>query len=1712
MTKELAYSIKEVGSEMPYEDKIFIRERINIVNYENENQGLVYTSSGISIDGGIINVRLESDVAGWHQLSFDVPAFIIKEGKQEENPLLKKIFPLSKLQYTKVVREKGTEKEYILYFIVQPQEGTRDDSGIVLYSFDCIDYPRHALSKSKVGITIGEDTLDDKRSMTPNNEIMDVPGRVIYIKAPVEQREFNTINDLNGWLDAKPGAFAYIKNTKKAYRLTGLDPAKKDESGNLINWFELLPNQSYTMDGETPVPDAVWCPDWEGYPLAPDPNTYDFGELEVNDFKPEIVQFYWDTLWVNPERTIGRFEGEMYQKGSRLISQIYETLNYDYPDTFIKGTFQTVEDLNSIQSSYSEGATAYVISDRTVYIYTGTMWESTYQTKQEAFRTEKILKGKWANLSPMKPYLAPNDAETYLSYILEGTTWTVGEVDEIMVDKSTIAFDEEGNPVKEQELLTTQLFFDNSNAYNAITELTEAFKCYARFDHVNKKVNLRSVPGDDNGLTYLYRDNLTNSKIVQDGEKAVSKLWVYGGEDLGGPVYIQDCNRMNPDYYLADYTSLEDLETRVKDPIVNNYAKVSTIYTWAQLSTNNLDVVEKVEDLPSSGSLGDYCFVTEQNSIWVWYPEGNSWYDTYLELEPYTSDYEIKLEQRYDYNGDSWVSKGQFYHWYEPVSPYADNYILDFRYFLDRNMITEEQVEDIKMNYILPISKLNRKRAPLYKEYQELNQELLDWNNTYDSSKIARDAIRKSLMTSYAIYENTDGIERLVELNVLAFPPGADIGATGWIKSELIYSEHSDFVTVNTFDNLPSGTIGQFVRVKEEAAIYYYSGSYDFDDTICAHLGFTEAEVAAIGPNGKEKELLVKGDFTARVRTEGLFQKLRDRELVTYDELSGWYNPPTNMSELIELVGEVSDTSTSHAYYDNQGRYLTEQITMNDALDRLMDIETQLTLMLDKIERLEASITSINHQLKDDYGDFIVEGTFTDDSIVWIYNLWYAGLEAMDLYHRPLITYELGVTDVSGLPEYRTVTGEIYHDIVYRLNKPELVLPNPGDYCYVTDNKLGIVKEKANITTVVRNLSNPSQHEITIATVDTNTEDLIGKLVTAANTMYSKEHIYNRSAIIKPGGTVAQDSLSESLEDNSGKMVLMSNSGTVILGENGITTVDRNDARKRMQYTGKGIFASENGGITWENIVNAGKISVRALSAGAIDANTISVSNVGQDASVIIDGKGITAMNYGGSDKNASITVDDKTSFFLDAKTGNAFFRGTVQAGRGLIGGWNINSTSLSSRSGNNYTGLSSSGTYAFWAGKESASSAPFYVKQDGTLNATNATIKGAITATSGNIGGCVINGGKLEIANANIDSLEVKKLTSGSNGNAISLTNLTANNIVANNATITGNITATSGSIGGSLVTSGINASNVTAGTLSGRSIRVGSSYGGSLIYRDGTAYLSCGSVSSHPWASALSLSSANGLYFYTGNSYSNIGSYKGHLSLVNDFFCFHNRGLHIEGNLSIKGGEGYAILSQSGKSGFLDVNGVYINQSKGVSYLTSQASGRAYLGLGNAIYLVTGSGGVNNAYCSGANLGQSLIKTDAGSSSSLNTKDINFKLEEKDINEGLQLLKDMNLYDYNYKYNLATDRHQYGFIIDELKEHPLGEKFFRFETQKAKIQGDRLDALEEEDIQEDDTVLEIGKYNPDVLDKYLLLVCKGLLEKVDLLEQELKDIKKEA
>lgn len=178
-------------------------------------------------------------------------------------------------------------------------------------------------------------------------------------------------------------------------------------------------------------------------------------------------------------------------------------------------------------------------------------------------------------------------------------------------------------------------------------------------------------------------------------------------------------------------------------------------------------------------------------------------------------------------------------------------------------------------------------------------------------------------------------------------------------------------------------------------------------------------------------------------------------------------------------------------------------------------------------------------------------------------------------------------------------------------------------------------------------------------------------------------------------------------------------------------------------------------------------------------------------------------------------TIDSSKKLFYADTKGNLTLVGTIYASAGeftghitatsgYIGqpsqGWTISSSAI-------YNGKSSySGTaQGIYIGTDGISlgNASNYIRasKSGYLYANNVSISGHITATSGEIGGCEIENGTLKVGNANITSLNASKITAGT----MSADRISGGSIDASDVTITN-----------------LNASNIKSGTLNCNNITV--------------------------------------------------------------------------------------------------------------------------------------------------------------------------------------------------------------------------------------------------------------------------------------------------
>lgn len=160
--------------------------------------------------------------------------------------------------------------------------------------------------------------------------------------------------------------------------------------------------------------------------------------------------------------------------------------------------------------------------------------------------------------------------------------------------------------------------------------------------------------------------------------------------------------------------------------------------------------------------------------------------------------------------------------------------------------------------------------------------------------------------------------------------------------------------------------------------------------------------------------------------------------------------------------------------------------------------------------------------------------------------------------------------------------------------------------------------------------------------------------------------------------------------------------------------------------------------------IDGGKIYTGSIIADKIAANAITADKIATDA--------IKSHNYissGGTQgsflnlKDGSFTAPN-LSWDLNGNliAKNANLSGEITATKGSIGKYKITDQWLITGSGSTASGFG--GNQAFWAGSSSSNDAPFRVGYDGKLYANGATISGDITATTGKIGDLTLKDGIL--------------------------------------------------------------------------------------------------------------------------------------------------------------------------------------------------------------------------------------------------------------------------------------------------------------------------------------------------------------------------------
>lgn len=221
--------------------------------------------------------------------------------------------------------------------------------------------------------------------------------------------------------------------------------------------------------------------------------------------------------------------------------------------------------------------------------------------------------------------------------------------------------------------------------------------------------------------------------------------------------------------------------------------------------------------------------------------------------------------------------------------------------------------------------------------------------------------------------------------------------------------------------------------------------------------------------------------------------------------------------------------------------------------------------------------------------------------------------------------------------------------------------------------------------------------------------------------------------------------------------------------------------------TGYGFYAAGNAYFSGTLVSSSGKIGGFSLSE-----NSIQNGSLGQSGGVLICTGTNSSASIGGSNSINGWCFTAGNTFGV-TKTGELY------ATSGKIGGFKIDSTYLQSSDGT--VGLSATSyDWAFWAGGAGTDTAKFRVNRAGKLWASNATIAGEITATSGKIGKYTIDNYLITGSGSTCTGMGGDQaFWAGSDSSNNAPFHVSYNgSLYASKANISGTINSTDGSIGG--------------------------------------------------------------------------------------------------------------------------------------------------------------------------------------------------------------------------------------------------------------------------------------------------------------------------
>ena len=301
-----------------------------------------------------------------------------------------------------------------------------------------------------------------------------------------------------------------------------------------------------------------------------------------------------------------------------------------------------------------------------------------------------------------------------------------------------------------------------------------------------------------------------------------------------------------------------------------------------------------------------------------------------------------------------------------------------------------------------------------------------------------------------------------------------------------------------------------------------------------------------------------------------------------------------------------------------------EGLTKSFRLVPTKDYENQFLGLKQQIDNALAEKAEIEKEFYTKYSRFIQEGTW--ESTDYIDNeLYYMdALQVSNASAQPKVSYTINVMEIGELEGYENYNFDV------------------GDRTYIEDTDFfgwetfrenGViadtpVKEIVVVTEVEWHLDEPETNVITVQNYKTQFEDLFQRISATVQSVEYNQASYARAAsILDANGHINPSLLVGSLNAIAGNSFNLAANGVLKVTDEGIIVRNLTNPGNLLIIKSRGIESSQDGGMTWQNLVSPQGVNTDRLTSGSIDTQNITIMD-GESPSFRWDSNGISAYGF----------------------------------------------------------------------------------------------------------------------------------------------------------------------------------------------------------------------------------------------------------------------------------------------------------------------------------------------------------------------------------------------------------------------------------------------------------------------------------------------------